>query len=72
MADRTKPPDAAQKSVQKYFTATEQHEKLGRQEIEKARTTSAAKIAKLRALCLAKNMRPLYQPQFSETGAAVA
>jgi hypothetical protein len=48
MTDRVKPPDAARKGAQKYFTATEQHETLARQEIEKARTTNAAKIAKLR------------------------
>jgi hypothetical protein len=54
MSGPVKLPDAARKGAQKYFTATEQHETLARREIEKARTTNAAKIAKLRALRLAK------------------
>jgi len=54
MADPFKAPDSPRKKAQTYFTQSEQRDRLMRQEIEKERTASAAKTAKLRALRLAK------------------
>ena len=54
MADPFKAPDSPRKKAQTYFTQSEQRDRLMRQEIEKERSASAAKTAKLRALRLAK------------------
>ena len=46
--------DQARRKAQNHFAASEQRDALVRKELEKERTTSAAKTAKLRALRLAK------------------
>jgi hypothetical protein len=48
------PKDAARRKAQNYFTQTERRDELVRQELEKERVAGDAKIAKLRALRLAK------------------
>jgi len=54
MADPIKPQDSARSKASNYFTQSDQREKLVRQEIEKERSAQAAKMAKLRALRVAK------------------
>ncbi len=54
MSDPQDTNDRARKKAQKYFTQTEQRDKLVKEEVERERAASNAKTAKLRALRLAK------------------
>ena len=54
MDDHTKAQNSAQKGAQKYFTKTAQDDTLAKETRKKERNVGAAKMAKLRALRLAK------------------
>ena len=54
MSNSTDKSDSARRKAQNYFTASEQRDTLVHREIEKERAAGSAKIAKLRALRLAK------------------
>jgi hypothetical protein len=54
MNDTNKPENAAQKGAQKFFTKTAHGEALAKETSKKARAAEANKMAKLRALRLAK------------------
>lgn len=54
MANPSEQQAAARARAQNYFTQTEKRDALIREELEKERSASAAKTAKLRALRLAK------------------
>ncbi len=54
MSNSTDKSNSARRKAQNYFTASEQRDTLVHREIEKERAASNAKIAKLKALRLAK------------------
>ena len=54
MSSSTGKSDSARRKAQNYFTASEQRDTQVHREIEKERAADSAKIAKLRALRLAK------------------
>jgi hypothetical protein len=62
------PKDAARRKAQNYFTQTERRDELVRQELEKERVAGDAKIAKLRALRLAKEAVDKVEADRAEAG----